>query len=120
MDFVQDDLTHLSPDYGVFDFLVDYGVLDDLSPADREQYLRNVIPLSHPGSIFMLYCFEWPMRGWERLIKRWFSMTTGALEPGEAEGYFGHYFEIERSAGPINLNRYIAGEVVYWMVRKPD
>jgi SAM-dependent methyltransferase len=118
VNFIQDDLTHLSHDYGVFDFLIDYGVLDDLSPAGRAQYVCNVLPLTHPGSVFLLYCFEWPIRWWERLLKRWFSMTIGVVEPGEIEGYFGQYFEIERSAGPINLNEFIACEAVYWMIRK--
>ncbi len=120
VNFVQDDLTHLSHDYGLFDFLVDYGVLDDLTPADREKYLRNVLPLTHAGSVFLLFCFEWPARGWERLINRLFSMTTGSMEPGEVERYFSQYFEISRHASPVNLNQFIAGTAVYWMVRKSD
>ena len=118
VNFVQDDLTRLNHNYGTFDLLVDYGVLDDLMPADRDKYLGSVLPLTRPGSVFLLFCFEWKLRAWERLIKRIFGVTMGALEPGEAEQRFGAYFEIERSAGPVDYSRFIAGEAVYWMVRK--
>jgi SAM-dependent methyltransferase len=118
VNFVRDDLTRLSHAYGTFDFLVDYGVLDDLTPADRDKYVLSVLPLTHPGSIFMLYCFEWDPRWWERLLKRLFGVTMGALEPGEAERRFRPYFDIERTAGPVDYSHFIAGEAVYWMVRK--
>jgi SAM-dependent methyltransferase len=119
VNFVQDDLTHLSHDYGTFDFLVDYGVLDDLTPPDRDKYLHSVLPLTHPGSIFMLYCFEWRLRWWERLLKRLFFFAADwVLEPGEAERRFGEYFEIERTGTPVDYTHFPPGEAVYWMTRK--
>lgn len=88
--FVVDDLTNLQHINGAFDLLVDYGALDDLSPSRRDLYMKNVLPLTHPGSLFLLLCGEWSPRWWERL----FSYST-ALKPGEVEHRFGEYFEIE-------------------------
>src|SRR5579864_4665095 len=59
VEFVVDDLTSLRNVGGTFDLLVDYGTLDDLSPANRERYVREVLPLARPGSDFLLWCFEW-------------------------------------------------------------
>lgn len=93
--FVVDDLTDLRHVSGAFDFLVDYGALDDLRSKDRDLYVQNVVPLTHPGSRYLLWCFEWPLRRWERLIFRFAFFGAMALEPGEAERRFGEYFEIE-------------------------
>jgi hypothetical protein len=79
--FIQDDLTDLRHVSGTFDLLVDYGTLDDLSLKDRELYRQNMLPLTRPGSRFLLYCFEWSLRWWERLIPRF----PGAFEPGEVQ-----------------------------------
>lgn len=68
VDFIQDDLTDLKNVSGSFDLLVDYGTLDDLHPSQRDLYLQNVLPLTHPGSLFVLYCFEWQPLGWEHLV----------------------------------------------------
>jgi trans-aconitate methyltransferase len=66
VNFVQDDLTNLHYIRGEFDLLVDYGTYDDLHPPDRELYMQNVLLLTHPGSCFLPYCFEWQPRLWER------------------------------------------------------
>ena len=66
--FVVDDLTNLRQVQGTFDLLVDYGALDDLRPNDRDLYVRSVLPLTHPGSHYLLWCFEWPTRWWDRLL----------------------------------------------------
>lgn len=58
VNFIQDDLTALQHVSGDFDFLVDYGALNDLDHSDRDAYVRNVLPLSHSGSKFLLMCFE--------------------------------------------------------------
>lgn len=91
--FVVDDLTNLQEVRGPYDFLVDYGALDDLSRKDRDLYVQNVLPLTHPGSQFLLWCHEWPPRWWEK------SLPLPAFEPGEAERRFGAHFQIERIAG---------------------
>jgi SAM-dependent methyltransferase len=115
--FVVDDLTNLQKVKGPFDFLVDYGALDDLGPKDRDLYVRNVLPLTHPGSRYLLWCFEWPLRWWERLIP--FIELT--FEPGEAERRFGEYFEIERIAGTTapDFSQWPPGFAAYLMMRKP-
>ena len=110
--FVIDDLTDLRGVRGTFDLLVDYGVLDDLRPVDRDLYVRNVLPLTHPGSHYLLWCFEWPTRWWERLL---LEMT---LEPGEAERRFGTHFEIERIAGETRPSGWPPGYAAYLMTRK--
>ncbi|MEV4895255.1 class I SAM-dependent methyltransferase, partial [Nonomuraea sp. NPDC055795] len=85
--FVEDDLTRLRQDHGDFDVLVDYGTLDDLSPPRRDRYVDNVVPLARPGARFLLWCFEWQPRRWERLRP---------MEPGEVRERFGAHFAIER------------------------
>lgn len=111
--FVVDDLTNLQKTQGTFGFLVDYGTLDDLQPKDRDLYLHNVLRLTHFGSWFLLWCFEWSLRWWER-----FPLSL-ALEPGEVEQRFGEYFRIERIAGRTNLSGWPRGFGVYLMMRKP-
>lgn len=115
VDFVQDDLTDLRHVSGTFDLLVDYGTLDDLTPRKRELYLQNVLPLAHPGSTLVLYCFEWPPRWWERPY--FYSL---ACEPGEIERRFGPRFEIERYAGEVHPSGFPHGWAVYLMKRKGE
>ncbi len=119
VDFVVDDLTNLREINGTFDFLVDYGVLDDLIPNNRDRYVQNVLPLTHPGSRFLLWCFEWPLRWWERLLR---SISIGAmsLEPGEADRRFGEHFFIERIAGNTepDYKSWPPGFAAYLMTRK--
>ena len=107
-----DDLTNLQHVEGAFDLLVDYGTLDDLSEKNRDLYMENVLPLTHPGSIFLLYNFEWEVRWWERPI-----YSRLALDQGEAEERFSRYFEIERIAGQIDYSNFPPGYAVYLMTR---
>ena len=111
--FVVDDLTNLQNVNGVFDLLVDYGMLDDLKPADRELYLRNILPLTHTGTLFLLYCFEWPPRWWEKPI-----FSRMALQPGEAERRFSPYFTIELLVREVGDRGFPAGYAVYLMTRE--
>jgi cyclopropane fatty-acyl-phospholipid synthase-like methyltransferase len=113
VNFIRDDLTDLRQVSGTFDLLVDYGTLDDLKPKQRELYMRNVLPLTHPGSQFLLYCFEWKPRWWERPF-----FNSLACEPGEIEQRFGPFFEIECYSRSVNYSRWPAGEAVYLMTRK--
>ena len=115
--FVADDLTDLHQVSGTFDFLVDYGTLDDLLPRDRDLYMRTILSLTHPGSRFLLYCFEWRLAWWERLLigLRFFGAMT--LEPGEAKQRFGRYFDIEEIARGTNLRAWPRGYAVYLMTR---
>lgn len=75
--FIEDDLTNLRHVSGTFDLLVDFGALNDLKPEARDLYMRNVLPLIHPGSLYILMCFE------------------KNLGSEEIERRFGEYFNIE-------------------------
>jgi 2-polyprenyl-3-methyl-5-hydroxy-6-metoxy-1,4-benzoquinol methylase len=118
VNFIVDDLTNLQHVSGPFDLLVDYGTLDDLVPRDRELYIRNVLPLTEPGSRFLLYTFEWKLRGWERILMRMAIFGAMALEPGEVEERFGEFFRIEKIAGDLAWSRFPPGYAVYLMTRK--
>ena len=112
VNFLVDDLTHLEKVSGTYDLLVDYGTLDDLRPRGRKRYLDNVLPLTHVGSRFLLFAFEWQRHWWERI--NYFSM---ALDMGEVEQRFSPYFhieEIDRHASPTG---FIRGDATYLMTR---
>ena len=113
VNFIHDDLTDLRHVSGIFDLLVDYGTLDDLKPKQRDLYLRNVMPLTHAGSLFLLYCFEWGPRWWERPF-----FYNLACEPGEIERRFEPYFEIECYSKTVDYSKWPAGQAVYLMTRK--
>jgi ubiquinone/menaquinone biosynthesis C-methylase UbiE len=112
VDFIQDDLTNLKHVSGTFDLLVDYGTMDDLSRENRDLYVQNVLPLTHKGSQFVFYCFEWPIRWWERPFYHLL-----ACEPGEVERRFHKYFEIEKIAGEVSNKGFPAGYGIYLMKR---
>ena len=113
--FIQDDLTNLQHTYGTFDFLVDYGTLDDLNPPHRDLYIANILPLTHSGSLFLLFCFEWMPRWWERSLSFIGSM---AVEPGEIDALFGDYFEIEVISEVETGSLIMPTFVTYLMIRK--
>jgi SAM-dependent methyltransferase len=115
VDFIQDDLTDLRHISGSFDFLVDFGTLDDLSEEDRALYVENVVPLAAPGSLFFLWAFEWPTRWQDRLNP--FPMK---LDPGEVERRFGEWFEIESLSEDLkpDLSGFEPGTATYLMTRK--
>jgi cyclopropane fatty-acyl-phospholipid synthase-like methyltransferase len=108
--FVEADLTALPTDLGLFDVLVDYGTLDDLSPARRDRYVANVLTLTRPGSRFLLWCFEWPPRRFD----------LNPMAPGEVAARFGETFVVDRiAATPApNRRRLIPGHAVYLMTRR--
>jgi len=112
VDFIQDDLTDQRNVSGSFDLLVDNGTLDDLHPSQRDLYLQNVLPLTHTGSLFVLYCFEWQPHGWEHLV-----YDRLALRLNEANERFSRFFEIEKIAGEQNLPGFPRGWAVYLMKR---
>ncbi len=116
--FVVDDLTDLRNVEGPFDFVVDYGTMDDLTSKDRDLYVENVLALTRPGSQYLLWTFEWPYRWWERLLMR-FSLGGVALEPGEAQRRFSEHFDIERIAGrdEVDYSDWPPGYAAYLMTR---
>ncbi len=112
--FLVDDLTNLRQVSGTFDFLLDYGVLDDLSLRQREAYAQNMLPLTRPGSSYLLWGFEYPMRWWENFIP----FHDIPFKPGEIAERFGEFFDIEKIAGAINWSSYPPGYAAYLMTRK--
>ena len=89
---------------------------DDLSRDDRRAYLRNVLPLTHAESQFLIYVHQWPWRWWERLFYR--LLGGGPMQPGEVEADFGPHFAIETLAERIFASGFMGGEAVYLMDRK--
>ncbi len=114
VNFIVDDLTNLLHVSGTFDFLLDYGVLDDLRSRQRGLYLRSMLRLTHPGSHYLLWGFEYPMRWWEKLVP-FFDVP---FHPGEIEQRFGPYFEIIKIAGRVDYSKWPPGYAAYLMKRK--
>lgn len=113
--WIEDDLTNLRHVAGPFDFLMDWGVYDDLSRADRQAYLRNVLPLTHAESRFIIYVHQWPPRWWEAPLGV-FGMRP--MAPGEVQADFGPHFVIETLAERIFPSGFIGGEAVFWLRRR--
>ena len=111
--WVRDDLTHLTALEGDFDLLVDYGALDDLKDRDRDRYVEQVTPRARPGARFLLWCFEWAPRWWERRLP-----VGMAMAPGEVERRFGAGFTIERIAGGLDWKAYPPGYAAYLMTTR--
>jgi len=70
-----------------------------------------VLPLAHPGTRYLLYTWEWPLRWWER------ATFAAALEPGEVERRFSAHFEIEPLVRKTGLSGWPHGFAVYLMTR---
>jgi len=123
VNFIIDDLTNLKKVNGPFDLLVDYSTLDDMTPGERDSYVKNVLTLTHSGSQFVLYCLEWSLSWWEKLTLRLLSrIGVGqlTLEPGEVEERFGKHFYINQVAKETKEYEYPRGYAVYLMTRKPN
>ncbi len=116
VNFLVDDLTNLRYVSGKFALLIDYGVLDDLRLNQRQSYLHNMVPLTHSGSLYLLWGFEYPMRWWEKLLP-FFDIP---FYPGEIEQRFAPYFEIEKIAGKIDYSHWPPGYAAYLMTRKGE
>jgi cyclopropane fatty-acyl-phospholipid synthase-like methyltransferase len=96
--FVEDDLTNLRHVSGAFDLLVDFGALNDLNQEDRDLYMQNVLPLTIPGSHYVLLCFE------------------NKLDSEEVQHRFSEYFMIE-SLTKRSESVTARGIAVYLMIR---
>lgn len=116
--FTVDDLTRLRNVHGPFDLLVDYGTFDDLNTRDRDAYVREVTALAAPGARFLLWCFEWELRRWERLAIAILPFGGLALTPGEVTERFSHSFDIERIDGQQDLKGWPRGWTAYLMTRR--
>jgi 2-polyprenyl-3-methyl-5-hydroxy-6-metoxy-1,4-benzoquinol methylase len=118
--FVIDDLTCLRRVEGPYDLLVDYGTLDDLGSHDRDAYVRDVVALARPGARFLLWCFEWDLRPWERAATALLPFGGLALAPGEVAARFGRQFEIDQVAGRQGLQGWPRGWAAYLMTRNDE
>lgn len=116
VNFLVDDLTNLQHVSGKFDFLLDYGVLDDLRLNQREPYVQNMLPLTRPGSCYLLWGFEYPIRWWERYVP-FYDIPFGV---GEIEQRFNAYFEVEKIAGELDWSKWPPGYAAYLMIRKGE
>lgn len=79
---------------GPYDFLLDFGTLDDLKGAAREMMAATVTRLSRPGSKYLEYCFYGQT---EELPLISFSGTSrlSHIEPGELEQLYGEHWDTE-------------------------
>ena len=118
VNFIVDDLTNLRHVKGTFDFLIDYGTFDDLNPTDRILYIKNILPLTHEGTEFLFFCFEWPLRWWERLMRRVPMFGAMSLEPGEVFQRFSNFFEIKQIKVESYRSKIIPRVATYLMTRK--
>ena len=117
VNFIVDDLTRLRHVSGPFDLLVDYGTLDDLDSRGRDAYVREVVPLTRPGTRFLLWCFEWTLAPWESLATAILPFGGLTLAPGEITARFGRHFEIKKIAGKQHLPGWPHGWTANLMTR---
>lgn len=81
---------------GPFDFLIDFGVLDDLKRRVRPKMAATITRLSRPGSKFLEYCFFQHRR---ELLSVGMSIAGMRLiVPGELEALFEEHWEMETFA----------------------
>jgi SAM-dependent methyltransferase len=117
--FIEDDLTNLQQVNGTCDLLVDYGCLHSIPPKDRPLNVKNVLSLSHHGSLFLLVSFERPARRWERQFVDRVGLAM-PLEPGEVERTFADFFDIERFAEVTHDSKPLPGMSGYLMTRNQE
>jgi SAM-dependent methyltransferase len=99
--FIVDDLTNLRHVSGTFDLVTDFGALNDMSQKARDLYMLNVLPLTHPGTRYLMFCFE------------------RVLPADEVKQRFSEDFMIETlNEGPSN--RYPGALILYLMTRNPE
>jgi hypothetical protein len=97
---------------------VDFGTFDDLSSKDRAAYVDQVTSLAKPGARFLLWCFEWELKVWERLAIAILPPRNIALRPGEVEQRFASTFDITRIAGESGLRKWPRGWAAYLLTRR--
>jgi cyclopropane fatty-acyl-phospholipid synthase-like methyltransferase len=121
---LQDEIIDLKNVHDSYDLLLDVGQVHDLPKTDRQSYLKSTLDLTHAGSQFFLYCYEWRVSWWERLtIKILSRFGFGAItfEPGEVDELFGPHFDIAQVACEEDNSfapHYPRGYAVYLMTRK--
>ena len=94
--FVAGDLTADLPELdGSFDFVLDFGTLDDLAPVGRRAMADNVRRLTRPGSLVIFWCFFAAPATLPRFSVTGPSRAVPVIRPGEEQDLFGDAFTIE-------------------------
>jgi 2-polyprenyl-3-methyl-5-hydroxy-6-metoxy-1,4-benzoquinol methylase len=118
VEFLVDDLTRLTSVTGEFDVIVDYGTFDDLSVKDRAAYVDQVLTLAKPGARFLLWCFEWEPKAWERAASVIMPLGNVAVRPGEIDHWFGDLFEIKQITGETSLRGWPRGSWAAYLLTR--
>jgi SAM-dependent methyltransferase len=79
---------------GSFDFLVDFGTLDDLRGRDRVAMARLATDLARPGACFLEWCFYGETATLPRFSFRGTSRFSH-IAPGELDELFGDSWAVE-------------------------
>ncbi len=98
IEFIVDDLTNLRHVEGTFDFLTDFGALNDLNQRSRDLYMENVLPLTHPGSQYLMFSFNRMLSPEEvrRRFEEHFNLEVLETRPGELPGTLSLYLMTRR------------------------
>lgn len=81
---------------GGFDFLLDYGTLDDLQEPHRQRMAELITHIAAPGARFLLWCFYGRAEDMPRVLQ---GRVSPSIEPGELEQKFGQHWDIEQLEG---------------------
>jgi SAM-dependent methyltransferase len=81
---------------GGFDFLLDYGTLDDLQEPHRQRMAELITHIAAPGAKFLLWCFYGRAEDMPRVLQ---GRVSRSIEPGELEAKFGEHWDIEQLEG---------------------
>jgi len=98
IEFIVDDLTNLRHVEGTFDLVTDFGALNDMSQKSRDQYMENVLPLTHPGSQYLMFCFDKMLSPVEvtRRFEEYFSIEVLETRPEGFPGTLSFYLMTRR------------------------
>ena len=82
--FVVDELTNLRHVGGTFDLVTDFGALNDMNKEARDLYMENVLPLTNPGSRYLMFCFDkmLPIEEVKRRFSKHFRIEELDRRPG--------------------------------------
>lgn len=100
VELVVADVTRLDVETDGYDFVLDYGTMEDLVGRAREYYTRSVCALTRPGGLALLVVRAWPEA-------RWTVLVPFAWRPLELRSRFGGAFEIEEVAAEPGSRAYL-------------
>jgi SAM-dependent methyltransferase len=98
IEVVRADVFALPQGLGTFDLVVDYGTSDDMNAVGRAAFRDVVAGLLRPGGTAMLWCFEWRLAWWERILVFVLPFGRLAMAPGEVDGLYRERFAVDRFA----------------------